>query len=249
MSVEPKPVSQFLVYGLVDPRNGELRYVGKSAIGVRRPGLHRTARGRIGETHRAAWLRCLWADNGRLPCILILQECESEVQALAHEVRLIALFREAGFDLTNLTDGGEGSSGYKATPETRMKTSLRFRGRTLSPEHREKIAASKRGKPRSPETRVKLAAAARGKVPSDETRAKMAEANRGKVRTPETCARISSVKRNQSPETRAKISAALKERSLSPEGRAQLAAARAARWQRTREAQATPDTVKQETTT
>ena len=32
--------SKFLIYGLVDPRDGQLRYVGKSTSGLRRPRSH-----------------------------------------------------------------------------------------------------------------------------------------------------------------------------------------------------------------
>lgn len=40
-------------------------------------------------------------------------DCDSEAQALADEVQQIAQLREEGYELCNMTDGGEGASGFK----------------------------------------------------------------------------------------------------------------------------------------
>ena len=72
-------ISRFLVYGLLDPCTGELRYVGKSARGMLRPKEHFKPNARIGHTHIAHWLAKLWRDSAQLPSILILKECASDL--------------------------------------------------------------------------------------------------------------------------------------------------------------------------
>ena len=107
----------------------------------------------------------------------ILAYWDSEKAALDHEKLLISCFRDMGYKLANLTDGGEiGPVGYVATQETRKKISKKLTGRTisaktkeklriaalkrpkriLSEEHKNKISVSLIGKPRSEETKNKI---------------------------------------------------------------------------------------------
>jgi hypothetical protein len=51
------------------------------------------------------------------PTVQVLAEWKTEAEALEHEMFLIQCFRDMGYSLANLTDGGEGTSGYKHTPE------------------------------------------------------------------------------------------------------------------------------------
>jgi hypothetical protein len=51
------------------------------------------------------------------PIVKILAEFGIEQDAFAKEIELIKHYREQGFKLCNVTDGGEGTSGYKATAE------------------------------------------------------------------------------------------------------------------------------------
>ena len=51
------------------------------------------------------------------PLVKILAEFDIEQDAFAKEIELIKHYREQGFKLCNVTDGGEGTSGYKATVE------------------------------------------------------------------------------------------------------------------------------------
>lgn len=57
------------------------------------------------------------------PEVQVLAHWDTEEEALSHEVLLISCFREMGYGLANLTDGGEGTSGYKHTEEHRRKNS------------------------------------------------------------------------------------------------------------------------------
>ena len=118
----------------------------------------------------------------------------TEKEALALEVSTIALI---GLEnLTNMTAGGEGSSGLSPSIETRCKISAANRnpsqetrelkrlaatGRKLSEKSREKLSASKRNP--SAETRLKMSAGRRSWSFSDETKAKMSVAISGRTLT------------------------------------------------------------------
>jgi len=80
------------------------------------------------------------------PKVQVLANWDTEEEAFSHEVLLINCFRDMGYKLCNLTDGGEGSSGRK-----------------LSDEHKAQISAKCKGKPswikgkhHSEETRMKI---------------------------------------------------------------------------------------------
>jgi hypothetical protein len=122
-----------------------------------------------------------------VPVVLILRECQSEVEALAQEMILIALFRQAGFNLTNLTDGGEKGHfsdesrqkmknshiGVKLSPERAEKNRIARLGRKNSLEAIAKTRAAHIGIKHSLKAREKIRMAAVGRVMSLETRAKM----------------------------------------------------------------------------
>lgn len=110
----------FLVYALVDPRDGEIRYVGKCRgyLNSRVRGHLREARETDTRTYKLAWLRQL-LDLGLEPEGRVLERC-IDADALAEtERRWIADLRERGVRLTNLTDGGEGMA--NPSEETREK--------------------------------------------------------------------------------------------------------------------------------
>ena len=184
-------ISRFLVYGLLDPCTGELRYVGKSARGMLRPKEHFKPNARIGHTHIAHWLAKLWRDSAQLPSILILKECASDLETLTCETALIALFRQCGFALTNILDGGEGAVGYKTSEATKRRLSEFTKARMSSPEERAKAGRAHIGSKHSAATRARMRAAQRaywarinelggrkGRRMSVETRAKMSAARR-----------------------------------------------------------------------
>lgn len=91
--------------------------------------------------------------------------------ALWWEVRWIKAFRDAGYNLVNLTDGGEGTKGWVPSEETRAKYRARSAGENnpnygvpCSPEKAKKIGDALRGKPQRPdseETKAKKSIAAK----------------------------------------------------------------------------------------
>lgn len=100
-----------------------------------------------------------------------------EELAFLAEQELIRKRRMEGAPIVNMTDGGEGMSGYVFPLEAiarraaaqkgqkRPTVSAKLSGRTKSPEHRAKLAASHRGMTASPEARARMSAARKGRAP------------------------------------------------------------------------------------
>jgi group I intron endonuclease len=169
----------YLVYAHVRPDTGNIFYVGKGT----------TRRVRQSANRNLHWHRIV-KKCGRFEAI-ILHDGLDEQTALTVEVDEIKRLRELGFKLANLTDGGDGISGYRHSKEAKEKMSL-----------------SQKGRP----------APNKGVTPSDEARKRMSQAKLGRKLTPEHCAKLR-IKRNKplSEDTKAKISAALTGKPLSEE--------------------------------
>lgn len=121
----------------------------------------------------------------------ILFENLSESEAKQKEIELIASHKSniAAFGY-NLTDGGDGITGYTHTEETRRKIGEALRERFSDPAYRNKVSASRKGtnnplygKQLTKEHREKLSVAHLGKKRNphtEETKAKISMANMGK---------------------------------------------------------------------
>jgi len=199
------------IYSLTDSLDNRVRYIGKAVNTKRRLHFHIwEALNSKARNHRLNWIRSA-VESGQMPQLSILESGEGNwVEA---EKKWIKNFRDAGYDLVNATDGGEGAEGYKHSAETLAKMSA-VHGNI------------------SAETRAKMSAANKGRKCSPETRDKLSAAHKGRKHSLETCARISAVQkgRKQSAETCAKRNAALKGRKRSPEARARMSAAKKLSW-------------------
>ncbi len=128
----------------------------------------------------------------------------TEDQAFAFEREAIKCLREFGYELCNMTDGGEGSAG----------TGI---GRKFSDDHRAKISAALSGKP-SPRRGIKLSDEHRAKISASLNARKKPGWSLGRKLSEEHRAKIgTSLKGNkntlgkiQSNESRAKCSASMK---------------------------------------
>lgn len=173
-----QPDSRFIIYGLFDPRDGgELRYIGRSTSGLRRPNSHCTPGSlrKDGFSHKGNWIRQLLALDLK-PEVVVLEVFPNSDPLSEMERQAIELYRSMGFRLVNATDGGEDGSPGPLSPETRAKISRAAKGRVISEEQRRKIAIGRTGKIHSPETRAKMSAALKGRKHSVEHRKKNAEA-------------------------------------------------------------------------
>ena len=110
----------------------------------------------------------------------ILAHWNTEAEALSHEKLLISCIKDMGIELCNLTDGGEGTIGYKHTQEHKNKLKgnfygesawgLTFKGKKHSEESRAKMSyvrignKNKLGAKLSEESKVKISKSKAGKI-------------------------------------------------------------------------------------
>lgn len=161
----------FYVYVIFRP-NGVPCYVGK---GTRGRWLEHE---RMGAKHYNKHLgRIIKNAGGELPKVK-LREGLTEADALATEIALIAAIgRGKHGPLVNLTDGGDGQTGWVPSDETRAKIGAANSGLKRSDELRARLSAAHKGKIKSPEHRAKIGAAQVGKVMSEASRQKMRESS------------------------------------------------------------------------
>jgi len=122
---------------------------------------------------------------------IYLKQNITEEEALRHEVYMISVLgrKDLGTGiLRNLTDGGDGTSGYKHTEEWKKVASERMRGKpsrnqrkTLTEEEKRRISESMKGIVHSPQSIEKMRQSKMGHKVSDEARQKISAKNKGKV--------------------------------------------------------------------
>ena len=156
--------------------------------------------------------------------IIFLKQNLTEEEAFRHEIYMIAVFgrKDLGTGiLHNLTDGGDGASGWVPSEETKRKQSevkkgnTHMLGKTLSEETKRKMSDTRKGKTHSEETKRKQSEAKKGKTFSEESKRKMSEAQKGKSLSEETRRKMSETRKGKIPskETRRKLSEARKGQS------------------------------------
>lgn len=119
---EQNMTSNFIIYALRDPNSKEIRYIGKSTSGLKRPNEHSKPYKLNENNHKAHWVKSL-VDNGQYPEIETLISTEKVEELAELEIKYIKMYKEAGSPLTNLTEGGEGALGRIVSKETREKMS------------------------------------------------------------------------------------------------------------------------------
>lgn len=224
------------IYALHDPRDGSLRYIGKTVNLKRRFYGHANERAPSHKNHWIAQLKSL----GLKPELRVLEVIENSDDRdwQEKEREWINRSRAAGHNLTNLDAGGNsGPNKSEATKEKirKLKTGLRHTERT-----KKKMAATRTGHATSEETRRKISEAHKGMTHTEETRAKIRAARARQVITPATRAKLSAVAkgRRPSPQTIAASVLASRGRVPSEETRAKMRASRAAYFARKMDAAA-----------
>jgi hypothetical protein len=115
------PTDRFLIYGLKDPRDGRLRYVGQSSTGMQRPRSHlQPSSAKEQNPHFRNWISNLKKSEISYT-IEVIARLFSAAELDDAEVYWIKTLRTQGLDLLNYSDGG-GASGLA--------------GKSLSAEHR-----------------------------------------------------------------------------------------------------------------
>lgn len=139
--------------------------------------------------------------------IVMIEENMLETDAIAMEIELIAKYgrKDIGTGiLRNLTNGGEGLSGYVWTAEARAKSSATVKKYWANPEARERHSAARKKYFEDPEARLKQSVAAKKRYEDPEEIVKASAATK---------------KRWKDPEARTKMSNAMKERWKDPKVR------------------------------
>lgn len=128
------------IYGLIDPRNQQLRYIGVT----KNPAARRRAHRRLQHTKdkRSSWITSL-RKKGLKPEFFIIEETD-EINWIDTEVFWINYFRYIGSDLLNMVAGGVGI--LNPTAEVRAKISAKAKGRIISEETRRKMSEGNKGR-------------------------------------------------------------------------------------------------------
>lgn len=122
------------IYILIDPRNGLVRYIGKTIRPSERYSHHIRA---INEHNRKNnWIKSLLS-VGCKPIMQII-DTVSISEWKFWECHYISLFKSWGFDLTNLSDGGQGAE--STTIESRVKMRNSALGKKHSQATKDKIS-------------------------------------------------------------------------------------------------------------
>lgn len=185
------------IYVLIDPRTGEIRYVGATSKTLeQRLYGHLKVRS---TGHKGRWVEQL-RRQGLSPRVSLVQEvtvaCWQEAERY-----WISYFRSVGCNLTNMTDGGDGVVGYNA--DVRAKMSAARRKRVTTPETRAKMSASMTGKTHTEEARTKISAAHKGVPLSDAHLEALSVSHRGFKPTDATRAKLRAAKSSMSADTKA----------------------------------------------
>lgn len=151
-----------LIYGLIDPRTRQLRYVGKTSCSMaKRLRAHLCRTNLTPKRHSSRWLSGL-VSSGLSPDVVDIETIEPGGDWQEAERYWIAYFRFVGADLTNIVIGGEGVGGYRMPPERREKMRQVMTGRVIDEAWRAKISAARKGQAgakQSPGTIAKRVAA------------------------------------------------------------------------------------------
>lgn len=195
-------------------------YVGKTTQTIANRWLRHLSDARLekynSHLHRA--IRKYGTDAFTVEPLILLESDFVDENSLNDGERLMIRLLRVNCRLYNLTEGGEGISGFKHTKETRRKISKAKRGKALSGECRRRMSESRKGKMPSQECRRKGLAALVGRPVSEETRRRLSESNRGQ-----------NLGGTLPEETRRKISNSLKGRPVSEETRRKISEAKRVR--------------------
>jgi hypothetical protein len=135
-----------LIYGLLDRRDGLIRYVGQTRIGLR----ERLTGHRVGSTPVSRWVRSIGRENAAM---VVLRRNPEDVNAAEREV--IAGLRLIGQPILNVMDGG---GNYERRTDDDGEDLLSFLKR-VEAEAREALRQKARGDLGSADHRIRLRAA------------------------------------------------------------------------------------------
>lgn len=145
--------------------------------------------------------------NGEEPIVEIIKKDLTENEAFQIETEQIKLYGriEDGGLLANMSDGGEGQSGYHHTEKLKQSFSEMFSGdknpfygKSHSENSLKKIGDTNRGKVLSEEWRKKLSESSKGRKKSEEHKKKIQLAHQHRQKTPQEIQRLTDLNKSRS---------------------------------------------------
>ena len=175
MNMQQQTQNRFYVYEHLRSDTGAIFYVGK--------GTGKRCFVKSHHHRNEFWQRTEKKAGGF--CVRMVAKNVDEELAFLVEQERISQLRTVGVRLCNMTDGGDGTSGWIKTPEWRKKIGAAHRGKTVSKQTKAKLSASAIGYRHSEDAKAKMSASrlgmqnTLGHKHSEETKQKMSEAHKG----------------------------------------------------------------------
>ncbi len=174
---------KYIIYGLVDPRDMLVYYIGKSNKGLVRPAQHCSVRSLRAKNEKNVWLHELFADGQTyITVVLDTTTSPNDTSALCWWWRgmnttqlndlerwWIAYGRACGWPLTNMTSGGDGISGMHSI--TRAKIGAKNKVHMSRPEAKENLRSKAIARMAKPEVRENVRTKTKARMSNLEARA------------------------------------------------------------------------------
>lgn len=188
------------IYTLSDGE--KIRYIGKTKFITKRYNSH-INESKYKRTYKEKWINNVLLNNGKI-VMEILDICNDDI---SDEIESYWIYQIKcwGFDLVNLTLGGDGGSpmlGKKHSDKTKIKMS-----QTAKNQDR-KIGGWNKGLKMSEDFRKKISETSKGRITTDDTRKKISESLKGIKRKPmsdETKLKLSKIKKGIPSPNKGKI--------------------------------------------
>lgn len=188
------------IYTLSDGE--KIRYIGKTKFITKRYNSH-INESKYKRTYKEKWINNVLLNNGKI-VMEILDICNDDI---SDEIESYWIYQIKcwGFDLVNLTLGGDGGSpmlGKKHSDKTKIKMS-----QTAKNQNR-KIGGWNKGLKMSEDFRKKISETSKGRITTDDTRKKISESLKGIKRKPmsdETKLKLSKIKKGIPSPNKGKI--------------------------------------------
>lgn len=127
---------KYKIYKLIDPETNEIRYVGRTIQTL--PNRLKKHLKADDKTHRVNWIKSLH-NKGFEPKIELICETNTFDDCCELERFYILKYKKLGFKLVNMTDGGDGSIGFKHSDETIIKLKKIAKKRAEDPKYIEAL--------------------------------------------------------------------------------------------------------------
>jgi len=139
------------IYTIKDPRDYQIKYIGKTIDINRRFKEHLQDSYLKANTYKNNWIKKLLSENLQ-PIFEVVEECCEDIWE-ERERFWISYYKEIGFNLTNMCDGGEGGHGAVRTEKFKLNLKKKrvgeknpYYGKKHSKEIIEKISEHSRGR-------------------------------------------------------------------------------------------------------